>query len=492
MATLPASRSPSYLSKSKFMSGRQCEKRLWQEIHHPERADAYGPRTEFLFFQGHEVGALAQQWRGKGVLIELDRSDIARAVRETREALAAGAKRIFEATFEYKGFLALADVIEQKRDGSWRLIEVKATTSAKPIHVPDLAFQAWLMEQNGLSVSETAVVHLNNKAIWPADELLTMSGNTAEVLAAMPEVRKLAKRLAKLIVSDVEPDIGPGPHCSDPYDCNFHSHCWQDVPADRIGILPRLSAEKAEQLSSRGWTRVAQIEDVSLLSVAQRRWASALQSGKPYIDEAAIRNWLSGLIGPIYSLDFETVGYAIPRWKGARPYQQIPFQFSCHRIGVRGGLSHQEYLHLSQDDPRSALVDALIAAVGDSGSIMAWNAGFEKRVITELADLFPRKRAVLLAIAARLVDLMDVFQRWYLHPDCRGSASIKKVGKAVLGKDAGYEDLDIGDGNEAYAGWHQRVFEDAPVEIEQALRAYCTQDTMLPVKLLGFLQQEFA
>jgi len=477
------------ISKSKFMSGRQCPKRLWQEIHHPERADEYGAGTEFTFFQGHEVGALAQQWRGKGILIELDRRNIAKAISETQEALAGGAKRIYEAAFEHNGFLALADIVERKRDGSWRLIEVKATTSAKDIHVPDLAFQAWLMEQNGLSVSETAVVHLNNQAIWPKDELLTMSGNTSEVLAAMPEVVKLAKRLSKMIASTTEPDIEIGGQCNDPYVCNFQSHCWKDVPADHIGVLPRLSEKKAGELLGRGWTRVAQIEDVSMLSVCQRRWVSALKSGKPYVDEAAIHNWLSAVKYPLYSLDFETVSYAIPRWKGVRPYQQVPFQFSCHRIGPRGGLSHQEYLHLSQDDPRAALVDTLIAATGDSGSIMAWNAGFERRVITELADLFPRKRAALLAIADRLIDLMDVFRSWYLHPQCYGSASIKAVGKAVLGSEADYSALEIGGGEEAYAAWHQRVFAGGPVEIEKALREYCQQDTLLPVKLLEFLQQ---
>lgn len=477
------------ISKSKFMSGRQCPKRLWQEVHHPERADEYGAGTEFTFFQGHEVGALAQQWRGKGVLIELDRRNIAKAISETQEALAGGAKRIYEAAFEHNGFLALADIVERKRDGSWRLIEVKATTSGKDIHVPDLAFQAWLMEQNGLSVSETAVVHLNNQAVWPKDELLTMSGNTSEVLAAMPEVVKLAKRLSKVIASTTEPDIEIGGQCNDPYVCNFQSHCWKDVPADHIGVLPRLSEKKAGELLGRGWTRVAQIEDVSMLSVGQRRWVSALKSGKPYVDEAAIHNWLSAVKYPLYSLDFETVSYAIPRWKGVRPYQQVPFQFSCHRIGPRGGLSHQEYLHLDQDDPRTALADALIAATGDSGSIMAWNAGFERRVITELADLFPRKRAALLAIADRLIDLMDVFRSWYLHPQCYGSASIKAVGKAVLGSEADYSALEIGGGEEAYAAWHQRVFAGGPVEIEKALREYCQQDTLLPVKLLEFLQQ---
>lgn len=51
------------ISKSKFMSGRQCAKRLWQEIHHPERADDYGVGTEFTFFRGTKWA----RWRSSGV-----------------------------------------------------------------------------------------------------------------------------------------------------------------------------------------------------------------------------------------------------------------------------------------------------------------------------------------------------------------------------------------------------------------------------------------
>ncbi|MFN3712691.1 MAG: DUF2779 domain-containing protein [Alcanivoracaceae bacterium] len=479
------------ISKSRFMSGRQCPKRLWQEIHHPERADGLAAGTEFTFYQGHEVGALAREWRGDGVLIELDRSNIGKALAETRQAMAAGARRIYEATFEYQGFLALADVIEKKRDGSWRLIEVKATTRAKDVHVPDLAFQAWLMTRNGLAVSETAVVHLHSQAVWPEDELLTLTGNTREVLSSVPEVAAEARKMAKLIASTTEPDIAPGAHCSHPYPCTFQRYCWRDVPGDHLGVIPRLSAQKLAQLQARGWARVAEIADVSLLSVAQRRWVSAMQSGQPYVDEAAIRNWLDALEYPLYSLDFETVAYAVPRWKGVSPYQQIPFQFSCHRLGPRGALSHRDYLHSGQDDPRAALADALIESVGDSGSILAWNASFEKRVIGELAACFPRKRAALMRIAERLVDLMDVFRSWYLHPECMGSSSIKVVGKAVLGEQADYASLAIGSGDQAYVAWHERVFADGGPELVQALREYCKQDTLLPLQLLGFLRDRF-
>jgi hypothetical protein len=37
---------------------------------------------------------------------------------------------------------------------------------------------------------------------------------------------------------------------------------------------------------------------------------------------------LAALKYPLYFIDFETVNPAIPRFKGMRPYRQIPFQWS--------------------------------------------------------------------------------------------------------------------------------------------------------------------
>ena len=54
------------LSKSKLMAYRQCPKRLWLEIHHPElRADSAA--TEASFAIGHQVGDIARQATEKAV-----------------------------------------------------------------------------------------------------------------------------------------------------------------------------------------------------------------------------------------------------------------------------------------------------------------------------------------------------------------------------------------------------------------------------------------
>ena len=75
------------LSKSKIISGLQCPKRLYLEIHQPAlREDS--AQTEALFAMGHRVGEIAQELVPDGVMIRMENRDIARAIKETRRLLA--------------------------------------------------------------------------------------------------------------------------------------------------------------------------------------------------------------------------------------------------------------------------------------------------------------------------------------------------------------------------------------------------------------------
>ena len=53
-------------------------------------------------------------------------------------------------------------------------------------------------------------------------------------------------------------------------------------------------------------------------------------NGTTHIDIEEIRNFTNGLIYPLYFLDFETIGPAVPKYNGSRPYQQLVFQYSLH------------------------------------------------------------------------------------------------------------------------------------------------------------------
>ena len=46
---------------------------------------------------------------------------------------------IFEGVFEHGGVLVRVDILHRRRDGRWRLIEVKSTSDLKDHHIEDVA-----------------------------------------------------------------------------------------------------------------------------------------------------------------------------------------------------------------------------------------------------------------------------------------------------------------------------------------------------------------
>lgn len=190
---------------------------------------------------------------------------------------------------------------------------------------------------------------------------------------------------------------------------------------------------------------------------------------------------------PGYFLDFETVQFAVPIWKGTRPYQQIPFQFSLHRLSRSGKLEHREFLDLSGKDPSMKFAEALIEACDQRGPVFVYNAAFETTRIKELAERFPKLKKSLLAINERIVDLLKVAEARYYHPSQQGSWSIKKVLPAIA-PDLRYDALDgVQDGGMAMEAFKEAVAdkcdEDRMAEMDRQLRMYCGLDTFAMVRI---------
>ena len=51
---------PKTISKSRYLAGLQCPKRLWLEIHRYDLKDEVDQDTQAVFDQGQAVGELAQ------------------------------------------------------------------------------------------------------------------------------------------------------------------------------------------------------------------------------------------------------------------------------------------------------------------------------------------------------------------------------------------------------------------------------------------------
>src|SRR5438552_17915929 len=102
------------ISKSKFVAGVQCLKRLYLLVHEPELAAQPDAAAEAIIEQGRDVGLLARQLFPGGV--EVDGSGgLEQTIRNTRE-LAANSEvpAIFQAAFEHGGAFARVDVLQSR------------------------------------------------------------------------------------------------------------------------------------------------------------------------------------------------------------------------------------------------------------------------------------------------------------------------------------------------------------------------------------------
>ena len=104
------------LSKSRFVAGVQCLKRLYWQVHEPELATEPDASAYAIMEQGREVGMLARQLFPGGVEVVSD-GGLDQAIRATRELVAnPEVPAIFEGTFENGGVLVRVDVLQRRRD----------------------------------------------------------------------------------------------------------------------------------------------------------------------------------------------------------------------------------------------------------------------------------------------------------------------------------------------------------------------------------------
>jgi CRISPR/Cas system-associated exonuclease Cas4 (RecB family) len=473
------------LSKSRITLFEQCPKRLWLSVHRPELADEERAVTAGMAV-GHEVGALACALLPDGRMIEADRG-LTAAVEETAALLAAGGdKPVFEATFAHEDVLVRVDLMIPAA-GGWQVAEVKSTTGLKDYHVADVATQLWVMRGNGVSIVSAAIRHLDRT--FELAEEGNYEGLFADIDVGVLVEPIIASRsevvaAARATLAGEEPVREPGAHCDQPFACSFKAYCGRDLPVGSewpVSLLPDAAGKKiAREYAGRGIDDLLAVPADAMPNDRLRRVHTATLTGEVWHDAEAIRAETDHWAWPRTYLDFETIQFAIPRWIGTRPFEQVPFQFSAHIEQANGQLEHREFLSIDGRDPRRACAEALVE-LPQVGSVIAWNASFERGCLLGLAKLFPDLASHLHGLADRLVDLLPVVKRHYYHRDQRGSWSIKTV-LPTIAPELAYNDLGVRSGTDAQAAYLQAIGSDAPLdrveEIRLALLRYCERDTL--------------
>ena len=490
-------RNPRILTKSKFLNGLQCPKLLWTRCNAPEQIPEPSSSLQRVFDVGNLVGKLATKRFPGG--IHVDEDDFLKNIKDTQKLLAAqNPKPIYEAGISSGRLYARADILVPSGtvQGAWDVVEVKCGTEVKDVYLEDIAFQRHCYEEFGLKVGRCYLMHINNEYVRKGEidvnEFFSLVDVTEAILPFLQKIPDLIRGLLKVIDLPVCPNISIREYCSKPYDCQMEPLCWAFLPEENVLELSR-GKPKGFDLLECGVMLLKDIPDEYKLTDNQRIQRQCAVSGQAYLDSAAIATFLRKLTYPIYFMDFETVFDAIPRFDGTHPYQQVPFQFSVHVQKAPGAaLEHFAFLQKSSDDPRCPFLEALKTRLGNKGTILAYNMSFEKGCITDLAEAFPASVQWCHDVVQRMEDLYAPFRSFfYYHPRQRGSASIKKVLPALVGK--GYEGMGIAEGGQA-SEEYSRVTYGSGVGTEDRervyadLEAYCALDTKAMVDILDRLK----
>ena len=485
------------LSKSSFIRGLQCHKSLFLYQYHKDWRDAVSPEQQAIFDRGHNVGRLAQQLFPNGQDMSAKFGfNFDKSLPEMQAIMREKNSAVYEAPFLYSEVLSILDILVCE-DGHFKAYEVKSSTSVSDTYIYDSALQFWVMTNSGIKLDDFCIIYLNNQYVREGDidinRLFIIESVLDRIIPLQNEISQHIDEFKKVLELKNEPDMDIGTHCFNPYTCDFHGHCWKHIPEYSIFDIAGLFQDKKFNLYEQGFIRLEDIPDFYPLNAKQ--WMQVDCELKKYnvIQQDAIRKFLSTLNYPLIFLDFETIMPAVPMFDLSRPYQQIPFQYSMHYLGSKGGaLQHSEFLAEAKHgiDPRIPFIESLIKDTEKDGDILVYNIAFERTRLNELAAIFPVYAEALQRITARMKDLMIPFeQRHYYTPEMKGSYSIKSVLPALVPA-LSYKDLEIGSGglaSNSFESLYDETDSGKIGTIRSNLLKYCELDTLAMVRILEVL-----
>jgi len=464
-----------FLTKSLYMSGQQCPRLLWFSSRH--QLPELSLYDQHKFAQGREFEKYVKKLFPDG--IDLGNLNHGENIKETQNLIRQN-KTIFEACMVYKNLFFKGDILKPSADG-WNLYEMKASTEVKDAHIPDLAFQKFVCEKNGIKINNCFIEYINKDYIKQGNvipgELVLQEDVTGEV-NQIDDIEENAEKYIKIIEQGKPPEVLISKKCNKPHECPLKDECWGNLP--EYHVLQLTNWRKYWELFEEGILDIKDIpKDEILSSDKDRVIKEAVDGNKIVINKDKIRNFLDELQFPLYYLDFETFDTAIPIFDQSRPYQKIPFQYSLHIQDKNNKVKHFYFLARGEKDPRPELLDRLEKEIGQTGSVIVFNKTFEIGVMKKLAEDFPEYESFIKGTIRRIIDLARPFKNFdYYNPIQKGSYSLKAVLPAITGKS--YSNLEIDNGTDAsmkYFYSHIRADLKNIDEIRNNLLKYCCLDT---------------
>jgi hypothetical protein len=494
-----------HLSKSDFKLARQCITKLYyKKLKYPNALEN-DQFMQLLAEGGYMVGKLAQLLY-PGVLV--DKLDT--AVAKSAELLATKKNIcIQEATIESKGKLIRIDILN-KKGNVLELIEVKAKSwnSAKDNlyehktrrqfeeYIEDVAFQYIVLKEAYPDYEirpyllmpdknkRTSVEGLNGMfrlVVLPAtsggfrgfdvqftgDEKAVRKDDLLTLVDVMPAIRGI-ELTVKMAIDECMETLFPKllkkqqPLSIECSKCEYRlkeaatihgfAECWgaqafaqpHILTLTQLGNINRLLDNGINDAIRKGKASISDLDATAFKGKYNNRPYHQATATKELIERP-----LAGEINftyPLCFIDFECSRMALPYHKGMRPYENVAFQWSCHRIEAPGADPvHTDWINTTDAFPNFKFAESLMKEIKHTGTVLIWSS-YENTILKEIYEQMDAYGYTNTALKNWLehfvkfdkqddcgyVDLAAIACKYYHHPLCEGRYSVKYVLPAVL------------------------------------------------------------
>lgn len=484
------------ISKSAFMKAEQCLKHFYLYKNHPNLRDKLSKEKQFIFKRGTDVGIFAQQLFPGGVDVTVgEKRNQELFAQKTKELIEQGVTTIYEATFIHEGLLVMVDIL-RKHEDKWIAYEVKSSLKITETYVKDACFQYYVIKNCLPDLVDFNLLTLNSNYILNGKlEIEKLFKTTSIMKDAVKNVSYFIHKTqqAKLTLEQNKiPNIKVGPHCFQPYDCDFLGLCWKNIgDSSSVFSIGKLSKAAIFEFYN---NKIQRIEDIDINKIQNKEiqiQVKAVKENKEQFNSNLIQQFISTVKEPYCSLDIEVWMSAVPYYDGTKSFQQIPFLFSM--ISEESGeLKNYSYFKPIEEDLRKDFLERILIETKKFNSILMFDKSLEETVLNQLAELYPEYRGDISDLKSKIIDLAEPIRKGnYYHPDMKGNFTLKSIAPLV-NQEAGFENLDIQSGITAMYIYESLLELNAieAEQIKQQLVDYCEMDALITYQLLSFFNSK--
>lgn len=472
------------LHVSDLLQYERCPRLLWNRQHHPL------PYESFF----HMSQPFYELWMK---YLNLDSTSMGHTGDDNEKSLSLLNEHglLIQGRFSYKGCRTRIPVLKKIENG-YLAIYPYLSAFPKEHEARTMKINQLILEKLGIQITKNQILYLNKDYVRQdelnlselfliSDKLFNRRNNLHLTIDECMEKENIdldamISRTESIVDAQKMPLVTREKKCTAGRRCAYYSTCFDESkePDDSVLFLTTSSNKLKAYDQGIQHLKDMPIDQIDGFRLQYAQYMASTNKGY-FIDHCAIHSWLKEIQYPISYLDFEWDTFAIPPYKGLKPFDVLCFQYSLHIENEKGELKHLDFFDYG--DCREGFIQSLIQSVPKEGSILVYNMeGAEKLRLRQLSEQFPQYAQDLKQIYNRMIDLSKPFECGLFYDNrMRGHYSLKSV-MPIFTNDYSYADLSINDGLQAVQAY--RVFENADEDqrnlLRNNIRLYCQMDTM--------------